>query len=66
MATKFRLSCEVTVSAITVVEADSLDEAIAAAEERQVVLTFTGSGADEGEEWLVEEADGTPTNIRAA
>lgn len=60
---KFRLSCAVTVSACTEVEADSLAEAIAIAESREVVLGGLHSGADETEQWIIEDADGDPTGI---
>jgi hypothetical protein len=49
----FNLTCYVTVSAFTVVEADTLDEAIAIAKERDVTLV-----AGDGDQWVIDEADG--------
>lgn len=63
---KFHLSCMVTVSAYTVVTADSIDEAIREAAERQAVIGGSGSGADETESWVIEEADGSPRDIHAS
>lgn len=60
---KFSLNCEVTVSAYTVVEAATLEEAIELSRERDVRLDFNGAGTDENSEWLIEEADGCPKNI---
>jgi len=60
---KFNLSAEVTVSAYTTVEADSLEEAIAISETRGVVLGGPQSGADDEEEWVVYGPDGEPENI---
>jgi hypothetical protein len=53
------LTGEVTVSAFTYVEADTLEEAKTIAKDRDAELTFNGSGSDENETWLVEEVDGT-------
>lgn len=60
---EFNLTCEVTVSAYTVVEADSLEEAIKVAEDRDVVIGGACSGESEHYSWIIEEADGGPTNI---
>jgi len=62
---KFRLSCKVTVSAATEVEAKSLEEAIAIAAGRDVVLGGVGSGAYENETWIIDDADGMPFDIAA-
>lgn len=62
MAT-FRLSCHVTVSAYTEVEADSLDEAIKIAGGRDIVLGGVSSGVYEDESWVIEDADGAPMEI---
>lgn len=61
--TTYNLSCIITVSAYTTVDAYSLEEAIEMAEERSVKLRFNGSGADPNEVWCIEEADGEPKNI---
>jgi hypothetical protein len=60
---QFNLSAEITVSAYTAIEADSLEEAIALAESRSVVLGGVGSGADGRREWVIDDADGMPVNI---
>lgn len=60
---KYILSAAVTVSAYTKIEADSLDEAIERARDREVVLHYNGSGTDPEEEWCVESADGEPMDI---
>ena len=60
---RYRLSAGVTVSAYTEVEADSLEDAIDIASSREVVLGGTQSGADESEEWVIDDADGIPMDI---
>lgn len=62
---KYSLSCRVTVSAYTNVEADSLEEAIEAAVNREVVLSGRG-GEDADEEWIIDDADGLPEDIHEA
>ena len=62
---KFELSCSVTVSAYTTVEAETLEKAIQIAEGRQVVLGGPGCGESEDESWIIEEADGSPADIHA-
>jgi hypothetical protein len=59
----YNLSCAVTVSAYTTVEADSLEAAIEEAMGRPVELHFNGSGTSADEVWCVEEADGTPEGV---
>ena len=61
---KFNLTCQVTVSAITEVEAESPEEAILIAKDRDIGLHFNGSGTDPEEVWCIEEADGSASNIR--
>ena len=61
--TKFSLSSAVTVSAYTVVEADSLEEAIAISEERDVVIGGPITGNSEKDVWIIDDADGCPTDI---
>lgn len=60
---KYKLSCSVTVSAWTVVEADSLASAISIAECRDVQIGGLHSGVDPEEMWSIEEADGSPQGI---
>jgi hypothetical protein len=62
--TIFRFSAAVTVSAYTEVEADTQEEALEEAEGRDVVIGGLHTGADPGETWVIEEADGIPQNIR--
>lgn len=59
----FKLVCEVTVSAHTEVDAASLEDAIEISKEREVVVTTGHDGAEVGEQWLLEDADGSPSNI---
>lgn len=61
MSKVFRLSCTVTVSAYTEVEADSLAAAIEEAGSRDVQIS--GFGFQEDEAWIIEEPDGEPNNI---
>lgn len=63
---KFRLSGVVTVSAYTVVQAPTLAEAIAIAEDRQAVIGGAGTLVDENECWIIEEADGMAEDIHEA
>jgi hypothetical protein len=58
---KYTLSATVTVSAFTVVEADSEAEAIAIARTRGVTIDDRSDGE---EEWAVTEADGEPHDIK--
>jgi hypothetical protein len=60
---KFNLSCAVTVSAYTIVEAETLAEAIVIAERRDVLIGGNNSGTSPEESWIIEEADGAPQNI---
>lgn len=60
---RFQLTANVTVSAYTIVEADSLEEAIEAATDRAVAIGGIGSGELDDETWIIEEADGEPMNI---
>ena len=59
----FELSCVVAVSAYTVVEADTLEEAIEIAKSRQVVIR--GRGESDHDAWMIDEADGEPMDIHA-
>lgn len=62
---KFRLSASVTVSAVTVVEAETLEQAKHIASGRMVVFSTGHDGYDEEGEWIISEADGSPENIQA-
>lgn len=62
---KFTLHATITVSAYCVVEAATLEEAVKKSEDLPAELSFNGSGNSAEDAWLVEEADGMPTNIHA-
>lgn len=59
----FKLSAEVTVSAYTIVEAETLDEAIQIARNREAAIGLLHTTNDPNEQWIIEEADGGPQNI---
>ena len=59
----FDLSCVVGVSAFTVVEANTLKEAIEIAKSRPVVIWSRGESNREA--WVITDADGEPTDIHA-
>lgn len=59
----WRLGANVTVSAYTDVEAETLEEAIDIAESRGVEIGGPTSGVDSFESWVVEEADGSAEGI---
>jgi hypothetical protein len=56
---KFYFDAEITVSAYTVVEAESASEALMIAKGRTAELN-----GDQHEVWAVDESDGEPRNIR--
>lgn len=60
---RFTLSALVGVSAYTIVEAETAQEAIKIARMRSVVLGGERHGNDPEESWIVEEADGDATEI---
>jgi glycerol-3-phosphate O-acyltransferase len=62
----FKLTASVTVSAYTTVEADTLEDAIAVAAERHVVIGGINSGESYDESWIIEDADGEAENIASA
>jgi hypothetical protein len=62
----YHLVSQVTVSATTVVKANSLAEAIAESKERDVALGGLGRGVEETDTWVIEDADGSPTGIHEA
>ncbi len=61
---RFKLAAQVTVSAYTMVEAKTVQEAIRIAEQRDTAIS--GRGHTQNEFWIVEEADGMPENIHSA
>lgn len=61
----FNLSATVTVSTYTVVEADTLAEAIEISQDRSAVIGGRNTGASETESWIIEDIDGDATDIRS-
>lgn len=55
----FNLSAKITVSAYTLVEAETLEEAINIAKSREAVNGALG-GHSEKDVWIVDEIDGEP------
>ncbi|HBU29104.1 MAG TPA: hypothetical protein DEB56_05175 [Thiobacillus sp.] len=62
----FNLSCKVTVSAYTEVEAATLEEAIAEAGSRDVAIGGLHTGNEPDEVWIIDDADGCPEDIHSA
>lgn len=62
----FILGCKVTVSAYTEVEAATLEEAIAEAKCRDVVIGGLHTGNEPDESWIIDDADGSPEDIHSA
>lgn len=61
---KFTVYAQITVSCFCEVEAETKEEALAKAEKLQPALSYNGSGTNAEENWLIEDADGTPQEIR--
>ena len=61
---KFMLNAAVTVSAYTEVEADTIEEAIKIASDRECELGFNGCGYECNDYWIIDAADGMPTIMR--
>ena len=60
---KFNLTAQVTISVYTEVEAETIEEAIEIAQEREL-MGITRTGVDtEQDTWLCDELDGMPENI---
>lgn len=60
----YRYYAEVTVSAYTVVEADTEEQALAIVEGRSAkLMTGYSSNGEEKDYWVVEAADGDPKKI---
>lgn len=58
---KFILDAKVTISTTTILEAATLEEAIAIANKRDVV--FWSPGESSNESWVCDEVDGVPFDI---
>ena len=61
--TKFRLTANVTISVYTEVEADTLEEAIEIAKERDLMVIVGTGGDTKTNAWMTDELDGMPENI---
>jgi len=63
---EFQLAAKMTISVYTKVEAETLEEAIKIAEERQDYMSIVSNNGDsEDDTWMVDELDGTPYEIHA-
>lgn len=60
---KFRLTASVTISVYTEVEAETLEEAKAIAEGRELCSITNTSGDTADVAWMCDELDGTPMDI---
>lgn len=60
---RFKLTAQMEVTAFTVVEAETLDEAIEQARDRDVVFRELRK---RNEMWVIHEADNEPQNIEEA
>ena len=61
---KYKLTSQITVSAYCEVEAESESEALKKAAELTPAMHFNGSGTNVEENWLVEDIDGEPREVR--
>lgn len=60
---KFYLNARMTISVSTVVEAESLSEAINIAKDRENMSIPPNNGYPESEYWVADELDGLPEDI---
>lgn len=60
---KYKLTAQVIISVYTDVEADSLEEAIKIAEERNLMSIVSNGGDTKEDSWMCNELDGYPKNI---
>jgi len=60
---KFRLTANVTISVYTEVEAETIEEAKAIAEERELCSITNTGGDTEDDVWMCNELDGMPLDI---
>ena len=63
---KFALTAEITISLYTEVEAETLEEAIEIAEERDLMTVVGTGGETKYDTWMSDELDGMPENITEA
>lgn len=63
---EYRVEAKVTIGTWTVVEAESKEEAVRIAGEREDKMSFiNNSGMEETEAWIIEEIDGEPFDLFA-
>lgn len=60
---KFTLTAEITISLYTEVEAETFEEAIKVAEERDLMAIVGTGGETKEDTWMADELDGVPKNI---
>jgi len=60
----FNIVADVTISVYTEVEAETLEEAIEIAEDRNLMETLCDVGVNPEEEWVTTELNWLPENIR--
>ena len=63
---KFALTSQITISLYTEVEAETLEEAIEIAKERDLMAIARTGGETEEDTWMADELDGMPVNIKKA
>lgn len=61
---EYRLKSKITISAYTVVEADTLEEAIEIAKSRDTIDYINTSRYNTKDTWISEEVDGEPFDIQ--
>lgn len=61
---EYTITAKVTISTYTTVVADSEEEAIKIASERDQKMSFiNNSGLEEDEQWTIDEIDGSPFDL---
>lgn len=60
----FKLIASITITIYTNVEAETLSDAIFIAANRDVMQIPTNIGEDKNEEWVADELDGMPEDLR--
>lgn len=60
---KYKLTAQMTISIYTEVEANSLEEAIEIAQEREPMGIVSNGGDSKEDSWMCDELDGYPKNI---
>jgi hypothetical protein len=61
---EYKIEAKVTIGIWTIVEADSIDEAVSLAEKRDDKMSFVNnSGMTAKDAWIIEEIDGDPFDL---